>query len=694
MAQVTLDSSVQYLKGVGPNRVELLANLGIRTVGDLILHLPSRYDRQPEACAIGDLELGQIGTIVAGVERIRSHGGFSRPSVVVGLVDATGRCTARWFNAAWVQQQIKPGDSVRISGTVGEYRRQAQFVNPSLEVLADEDDEHSAMRGRILPVYPATEGITSKQIAGLVDRALPMLLDQIQEWYEPEYRRSRDLPPRRTAIERAHRPVQLEDPPVARRRLAYDELFLMQLAILRKRRLERSSVRGVPIKNTDEIDRRIRKRFPFKLTAAQRRAIDEIVADLARPIPMNRLLQGDVGAGKTVVALYAALLTVAHKHQVAIMAPTEILAEQHYRGIERYLAGSRVRTKLLVGGLSRAERADAIERIDAGEIDIVVGTQALLERDIEFNRLALVVIDEQHKFGVVQRATIRSKAAVGRPHYLVMTATPIPRTLALTFFGDLDVSVIDALPPGRKPIKTRYVPPDKLEEAWAFVRQRIAEGEQAFVVHPLVEESEAIPLSAATVEVERLRRDLLPGRRVDLLHGRMKPREKDDVMHRFAAGEIDVLAATTVIEVGIDVPNATVMVIQNAERFGLSQLHQLRGRIGRGSRPGYCLLMAEQPGDTARSRLSVLTRTTDGFRIAEEDLLLRGPGDLMGGRRQHGFDLKVADLISDVDLLTQARKDAAALIAADPNLAQPKHAVIKKELMNALKGRFELIDVG
>ena len=694
MTEVTFDSPVQFLPGVGPRRAEILGNLGIATAGDLLVHLPFRYERQPEACAIGELKLGEVCTVVAGVERVRSRGGFRRPSLVADLVDATGRCSARWFNAGWVRDKLEPGQSIRISGTVGEYRDQPQFVNPSLDVLGEDDDERAASGQRLLSVYPATSGITSPQIARLVSGALPRLLPQVEEWFDEAYRNRRNLPPRRTALQRVHQPVRLEDAVVARRRLAYDELFLMQLAILRKRRHERSSVRGMPFANTDEIDRRIRKRFPFKLTPAQRRTVDEIAADLGRPVPMNRLLQGDVGSGKTVVALYAALLTVAHRHQVAIMAPTEILAEQHHRSIEQYLAGSRVRTVALTGGMPRAGRADCIEEIGRSEIDVVVGTQALLERDVEFCRLGLVVIDEQHKFGVVQRAIIRSKATEGRPHYLVMTATPIPRTLAMTIFGDLDVSTIDALPPGRKAIRTRYVPPDKIDQAWQFVREKIAAGEQAFVVYPLVEESQALPLAAATAEVDRLRADVLPGCRVELLHGRMRPDEKNRIMQAFAAGKIDALAATTVVEVGIDVPNATVMVIRNADRFGLSQLHQLRGRIGRGSRPGTCLLMAEDPGDTAQSRLNVLTRTTDGFRIAEEDLLIRGPGDVLGGQRQHGFDLRVADLIGDLDLLMQARQDAAALIASDPNLTEPKHAAIRVGLQSALRERFSLIDVG
>jgi ATP-dependent DNA helicase RecG len=689
---MTLDSPVQYLPGVGPKKATLLANLGIATVRDLIFHLPFRYEREPPACSVRELELGQPCTVIGQVTSIRSHGGFRQASVVANIEDATGRCTVRWFNAAWVQQRVSPGDTIRVSGIVGEHRGLPQFVNPSLYVLAE--DDRIAGQQRLLPIYSATAGFASHQIARLVERALPAVLNEIDEWFDAGFRRRRNLPLRRTALQRVHRPIRPDDATIGRRRLAYDELFLMQLAILLKRRHARSSVRGLPIANTEFIDQRIRRRFPFKLTAAQERAVDEVVADLAKPVPMNRLLQGDVGSGKTVVALYAALLTVAHRHQVAIMAPTEILSEQHFRNIERYLAGSRVRTALLVGGLSSAERTAYIEQISQGLMDIVVGTQALLESDVEFHRLGLVVVDEQHKFGVVQRATIRSKAAGGQPHYLVMTATPIPRTLAMTFFGDLDISVIDALPPGRQPIRTRYVPPEHAEQAWAFVRERIAAGEQVFIVYPLVEESQNVPLAAATVEVDRLRRETLPGCRVDLLHGRMKPAEKDQIMRRFADGRTQVLAATTVVEVGIDVPNATVMVVQNAERFGLSQLHQLRGRIGRGSRPGYCLLMAEDPGETARSRLNVLVGTTDGFRIAEEDLLLRGPGDLLGGQRQHGFDLRVADLVADVDLLAQARTDAAALIATDPKLADPSRASLRRALIAAMQGRLELVDVG
>jgi len=694
VAQLTLDSPAQYIPGIGPKRAERLAALGIHTVSDLILHLPFRYEREPPACSVRELELGEACTVIGKAASVRSHGGFRRPSVVVRIVDATGQCWARWFNASWVQSNVTPGDTIRVSGIVGEYKGRPQFVNPSLRVLAEDEDDRVAGQPRLLPVYSTVAGITSQQIARAVDRVLPAVIDQVDEWFDEGFRRKRDLPLRRVAIERLHKPVGIDDAPLARRRLAYDELFLMQLAILLKRRHAKSSLQGPSIVNTDLIDGRIRRRFPFKLTAAQEKAIHDIVSDLAKPVPMNRLLQGDVGSGKTVVALYAALLTVAHRHQVAIMAPTEILAEQHHRSIQTYLAGSRVRTSLLVGGLPRSQRDDCVDRIARGEVDIVVGTQALLERDVMFHRLGLVIVDEQHKFGVVQRATIRSKAGSRYPHYLVMTATPIPRTLAMTLFGDLDVSVIDALPPGRRPVRTRYVSPNDTQTAWDFVRERISAGEQAYIVCPLVEESDDSSLSAVTVEVERLRHSILPGCRIELLHGRMKSHEKERIMRRFVSGQIDVLAATTVVEVGIDVPNATIMVIQNAERFGLSQLHQLRGRIGRGSRPSHCLLMAADPGQTARTRREVLVRTTDGFQIAEEDLLLRGPGDLLGGERQHGFDLRIADLVADVQLLAMARSDAADLLAEDPHLTDRKHAPIRNALLRAMPGRLELIDVG
>jgi len=619
------------------------------------------------------------------------------PSAVFALVeDDTGECEIRWFNAPYMADRLESmrGALVRVHGQVRASRRGAQFVNPRIEQAGPSVPAVAREGERLEPVYRAVENLPSRAIAAAVRACLPQALQEIEELFDDPYLAARRLARRRSAVERYHQPRSLDDIPIARRRIAYDELFLMQLAIALKRARALRSERAVPLPSSDEIDRRIRRRFPFPLTSAQDRAVREIVADLARLRPMNRLLQGDVGSGKTVVALYAALVAVANRQQCAIMAPTEVLAEQHFRNVEKYLAGSQVRRVLLTGRTAARTRAQAIRAVAAGEMDLVIGTQALLEKDVSFSSLALVIVDEQHKFGVAQRGTIRARAAENvMPHYLVMSATPIPRTLSMTVFGDLDVSIIDELPPGRQKVRTLWVGPDRYEEAWRLVRERLAAGEQAFIVYPLVEETEAMPLRAATKEVERIARDVLPGVPVELLHGKMPGRKKQEVMHRFVSGRTRVLVATTVVEVGVDVPNATVMVIQHADRYGLAALHQLRGRVGRGDRPACCLLMADAAGGLAARRLSILCQTTDGFRIAEEDLRLRGPGEILG-TQQHGWpELRVADLVADADLLDLARRDALELVRKDPGLTDPRHAALRRELLARFRHRLAWVDV-
>jgi len=668
--------------------------LGIHTVADLIEHYPFRYEHQPPGKPIGELELGEKATVVGQVTAVRTTGSFRNPTVRATVQDGTGRCHVVWFNARWLQGRLHAGQTVRLHGKVSRFGSLARLTNPKLDLLEDDEAQAAVRMERFLPVYPATAELPSTWIARIIRAALPQVLDQIEEFFDAGFRQTRHLAPRRTAVERIHQPTRWDDVRLARRRLAYDELFLMQLGILLKRNHLRSTTQGPPIRVSPEIDRRIRRRFPFELTAAQTRAVEQIVADLQGPAPMNRLLQGDVGSGKTVVALYAALAAVANRYQAAILAPTEILAEQHFANIETYLAGSRVRRALLTGALSRQRREAIRKQMADGQLDLVVGTHALLQEEVQFRSLGLVVVDEQHKFGVLQRAAIRRKSPQGYlPHYLVMTATPIPRTLAMTVFGDLDVSIIDSLPPGRQPVHTRLVRPEDVPAAWQFVRSRLAAGEQAFVVYPLVAESESIPLQAATSEMERLQRDIFGEFRVGLVHGQMKPADRDAVMERFRTGQIHVLVATTVVEVGVDVPNATVMVIQHADRYGLSQLHQLRGRIGRGNRPGYCLLMSDSNEQRAMQRLRVLCQTTDGFRIAEEDLRLRGPGELLG-TRQHGLPaLKIANLATDIELLLLARRDAGEMIRRDPQLRDPAHAPLRRALMGRYKHTLPLIDV-
>ncbi len=687
-----LTDQVQYLPGVGPRRAEALARLGIRTIGDLLEYVPVRHERT-EARLIENLDEGMSASIVGQITAARSQFGRRGRTISATLTDNTGRCNLIWFNAPWMADQIHQGAIVRATGKVGRFKQLPQLVNPKIIVLGgDAAPVDEGEPARVAGVYPATSMLSSEQIARIINSNLDLMLSLVEEWYPQDHMKARDLVPRRWALEATHRPSGDAAFDRARHRLAYDELFLLQLATQLARRTRMQASTATSLKCSEEIDDRIRKRFPFALTKAQERAVKEISADLAATRPMNRMLQGDVGSGKTVVALYAALVAVANKMQVAVMAPTELLAVQHARSITRYLAGSRVRHALLVGGLRVGERREMLDRIAGGRLDIVVGTHALLQEDVQFSKLGLVVIDEQHRFGVRQRAAIRSKGPA--PHYLVMTATPIPRTLAMTVFGDLDVTTIDELPPGRSKIQTRLVLPSMKPAAWEFIRQRLEQGEQAYVVYPLIDESDKVEARAATTEFERLRDVEFRDHKVGLLHGRLTADERDTVMREFVAGRVKVLVATTVIEVGIDVANATCMVVEHAERYGLSQLHQLRGRVGRGERQGYCLLMTGSAHGGENERLNVLVETTDGFRIAEEDLRIRGPGEMLGVR-QHGLpDLRVADLVKDGEILRLAQRDSGDVLRVDSNLKDPRHAVIRSMLMSKFGERLGLMGVG
>lgn len=690
-ATVSLDDSVQFVRGVGPARANEFEKLGVRTVRELIEHFPFRHELKPRSVPIGDLTLGVVATVVGELRNVRSQGSFGRSSVTAKLVDGTGTVRVRWFHSAYLAERLHHGSIVRLTGQVDVYRDEASLTNPEWTLVEDDDDPFERDVDRYEPIYPATAVLPSRQIARIIDGVLDPAIEALTDFLPEAVRVRRGLPPLRTAILRYHRPTTPDDVPVARRRLAYDELLLCQLGVQISRERARANSGTEPIVTSDEVDRRIRGRLPFALTGGQNQAVAEIRADLARPRAMNRLLQADVGAGKTAVAVYAALAAIANRRQVAVLAPTEVLAAQHLAKIERYLAGSRVRIGGLTGSTTKAVRASLLRSLAAGDVDLIVGTHALLEPDVRFRELGLVIIDEQHKFGVEQRSILRKK---GRsPHTIVLTATPIPRTLAMTVFGDLDVSTIREPPPNRRPVETTLVAPEQEEAAWRMVRERLAAKEQAYIVYPLVEESETLPLKAATVEVEALATGQLAGFRIELLHGRMKPSEKAAVMARFRNGETQALVSTTVIEVGVDVPNATVMVIQHADRYGLSQLHQLRGRIGRGTKDSCCLLMTDKEGASSFGRLRILCETSDGFRIAEEDLRLRGPGELLG-TRQHGIPaFKAADLIGDFDLLEQARDDAAEILQNDKSLAQPEHASLRAELRRRYQGALGLIDV-
>ncbi len=679
---MTLSMPVQYLKGVGPARAAVFEKLGVRTVADLLEYFPRDWIFAPHRIKIGEVVPGEPATIMAQVESIDYQQYRRTPIFEVIAADDTGVCRIVWFNGGYLRNQIHLGQLILASGKAEVYKHQLQMANPKFMTLDEmhEDPEKHFSGG----VYPASGRLTSRQIKQIVQPVLDHLDDLVGEFYDSAVLKENRLIGRRDAFAWIHMPPDEEKLDKAKRRLKYDELFLMQLGLAMRRYHAEHSASATPCVLTEEIDSRIRRRFPFLLTEDQNTAISEIVQDMSRTTPMNRLLQGDVGSGKTVVALYAALLAIAGKTQAAIMAPTEILASQHFLSMERYLRNSHVRRVLITGGLTGKKREELLSQIRLGEIDIVVGTVALLQKDIEFRRLGLVVIDEQHKFGVHQRAELRKD---GVPHCLVMTATPIPRTLAMTAFGDLDVSVIKHCPPGRGAIVTRWVEPRDRQKAYDFIRERLRARKQAYVVCPriaAVEETDTETgkeIKAASDTWKELSERVFPEFQVALLHGRMSSAEKQEIMAGFRKGRIDVLVSTVVIEVGVDVPNATIMVIEAADRFGLAQLHQLRGRIGRGESKSYCLLFAETDNEVAKSRLDVMTRTTDGFEIAEEDLRIRGPGELFSAR-QHGLpDMKIANIVDDYELLVIARRHAFQVISTDPALTQPGHRDIRRTLI-------------
>jgi ATP-dependent DNA helicase RecG len=688
-----LSDSVQYLKGVGPKRAELLAKIGIRTIGDALQFFPRKYIDRGRVVPLAQVQLGREQAVRGRILDMRSPRWGDRLEAMIQ--DDTGTLRIIWFHARFLVKSLQTGAEYLFYGRVGEYRGHLQMQHPKFERLPDGGQPAG---DRILVEYPATEGLQQAGLVRMAEEALRVGLPLAKETLPEEMRQRLFLAPLPEALRLIHRPQSLEDVAKARRRLVFGEFFLMELAVALRRRSALAAHNAPPIPVDDKVDARIRARFPYTFTGAQDRVIAEIRGDLARDRPMTRLLQGDVGCGKTAVALYASLAAVAAGYQAAIMAPTEILATQHYHNVEKYLVGSRVRWALLVGGLPAAERRKRLRRIRHGDADIVIGTHALIQEDVAFASLGVVVVDEQHKFGVLQRAEVKWQPAADnpdlQPHYLVMTATPIPRTLALTVFGDLDVSTIDEMPPGRTPIETWWVSPDQRRKAYTFIRKELLAGRQAFVVYPLVEENEKSELLAATQEAERLADEIFPDYRVGLLHGRMKPEEKDEVMDRFRRGEVKVLVSTVVIEVGVDVPNATVMMVEHAERFGLAQLHQLRGRIGRGAAKSTCILMADPETPEAERRIQVMCETTDGFRIAEEDLRLRGPGEFFG-TRQHGMpELMIGNVIEDYDLLRLARNEAFIWIQKDPGLSTPESKPIRRALVKRFADTMKLIEVG
>ncbi|MFA5078877.1 MAG: ATP-dependent DNA helicase RecG [Dehalococcoidia bacterium] len=688
----SLESPASKIKGVGEIVATRLGKLGVVSIRDLLYFFPRRFMDFSRRCTVSTLEAGKEQTIFVDVWEARQVMLGRMKSSEAVLADETGSIRAVWFNQPWVAKQLKANTKIAVSGRVSEFNYGRVFENPEWEMIEDRELLHT---GRMVPVYPLTGGLFPRQVRAVVRNTLDEYLAALPEFLPLPVRQRCGLMDLRDAVMQAHYPSDYASQNRARQRLAFDELFLLQIGVLNKKRdwQEEQPGRGFHIRREDIqgfIDA-----LPFKLTSAQLRVIDEICRDLQREVPMSRLLQGDVGSGKTVVATVALLSAVSNRCQGALMAPTEILAEQHFTTLRKLLSaiskessqesnicvfkgilGREIRVVLLKGSLAAGDKARTHGLIKRGSVDIVVGTHALVQREVKFAGLGLAVIDEQHRFGVLQRSALKQKGY--NPHLLVMTATPIPRTLALTLFGDLDISTIDEMPVGRLPIKTRWLKPDERQRAYNFIRKQAAGGHQSFIICPLIEESESLDVKAAVAEYERLSSEVFPDLKLGLLHGRMKSADKDSVMRDFKDGRLDILVSTSVVEVGIDVPNATVMLVEAADRFGLSQLHQFRGRVGRGEVQSYCILLSENPSEYGQERLKAIEELTDGFALAEKDLELRGPGEFFGTRQSGLPDLKMARL-SDTRLLETARKEARMIFEKDPGLAAAENGLLALE---------------
>jgi ATP-dependent DNA helicase RecG len=688
--RITAETPIAYLKGVGQTRAEAFRRIGVMKALDLLYLVPRRYEDASTVTPIRDLEVGMNATIVG---RVISKGvlptrrGLRIFHAVVR--DATGIIEAAWPGQPYLDRVIQKDSILLLSGPVRFYH--GRQMQPREHVDLGDADEEGFASGRVLAVYPATEGLTFKTIRSIVATNLDALLPVISEPLPAPILGAAGVPPLPEALRMVHAPATLGEAEAGRARLAFEELFFAQILRRRAHILARQKRAGIAFENKRQLTSQLRAALPFELTAAQTRVIREIVADMTSARRMHRLLQGDVGSGKTVVALFAALLALENGYQAALMAPTELLAEQHHRTLGRLLTPLGIEPLLVTGSLTARARADAAARMQSEQQLLVVGTHALVQERARFARLGLAIIDEQHRFGVEQRAALGTKGDA--PDILLLSATPIPRSLALTIYGDLDVSTLDERPPGRQPITTVRRAESTRERVLAFVRAELEKGRQAYIVYPVIEESEKVDLKAATTMFERLSAGALAGQRLALLHGRMPPEERDATMRAFRDGQIAALVATTVIEVGIDVANATVMLIEHPERFGLSQLHQLRGRVGRGAEQSWCILLGDY-GDESRERLELFASTDDGFEIARADLRLRGMGDLFGQQQSGEAMFRIADVVRDEALLYPARDAADELLRRDPELTAREHAPLRRALSDRFPRALELFRVG
>jgi ATP-dependent DNA helicase RecG len=688
-AALRLDTPVQFLKGIGERRAEALERLGIRTARDLLWHLPFRY---LDASTLTPLAKAEVGQEVACAGRVVAKGVLpTRRGLRIFhavLRDDSGLLECVWPGQPFLDRTILVGQTLLVSGPVRFYHGR-QMAPREFVILAEAEGESNPLTGgKVLPVYPATEGLSHKIIRSLIERHLDSLIGLSHDVLSDSVRRSMDLPSLPDALRAVHRPSSIEEAEHGRRRLAFDELLDLQLMLIRARVLAKRARSGVAFSLKRDLTSRLKENLPWELTSDQQRALREISGDMTAPERMHRLLMGDVGTGKTVVALFAMLLALENDYQAALMAPTELLVEQHAATLEQLLRPLQLKPELLLGRQTASEKAAVRQRLAGGQSRLIVGTHALLQEGVSFQRLGLVVIDEQHRFGVEQRAALIGKGAA--PDVLLLTATPIPRSLALTLYGDLDISTLKDRPPGRGSVRTALRSSRQREPVLEFVRSECEKGRQAYVVLPVIEETERSDLRAATTMMQTLAARW-PELRVGLVHGRLKAEERDDVMRRFRSGEVNVLVATTVVEVGIDVPNATIMVIEHPDRFGLAQLHQLRGRIGRGGEESYCILLVEGPSP---DRLRGFAGTQDGFKIAELDLAERGMGDLIGARQSGGFELRHARLPDDADLLAAARELATSIIEADPALQRREHQRLRERAVSRYPRAVELFRVG